>query len=62
MEDSTRENGSTIIWMASVSIHGKMEDNTVENTKMIRNTDMESTLGLMVVHTLDIGAAVSNTD
>lgn len=48
--------------MASVSIHGKMEDNTVENTKMIRNTDMESTLGLMVVHTLDIGAAVSNMD
>lgn len=48
--------------MALESTHGKMEDNTVVNTKMTRSTDMEFILGQMVAHTLDTGAAESNTD
>jgi len=62
MVDNTKENGSTIIWTELVFTHGKMEDSTVVSTKMTRNTGMEFTLGQMVVHTLDIGAVVSNMD
>jgi len=43
-----------------VSTHGRMEDNTVENTKMTRSMDLEFTPGLMVVCIPDTGAVVNS--
>ena len=62
MEDNIRVNGSTTIWTGSVFTLGKTEDNTVVNTKMTRNTGMESIPGQTVAHTRDTGAAESNMD
>jgi hypothetical protein len=56
MEDNTKESGSIITWKASVSTHGKMAEDTKENTKMTRNMDMEFTLGLIVDSIKDGGS------
>lgn len=55
MEDSIKDNGLIIIWMEWVFTHGLMEGAIWENTKTIRNTDMESINGLMEDSILDNG-------
>ena len=47
MEGCTKEIGSKIIWKEWVFIHGVMEEVILANTKMIKNTDMEFTNGMM---------------
>ena len=60
MEDSTKENGLTIIWTELEFTLGKMEDHTAESIKMTRSMDMVSTHGLMVEPTLVTGAEANS--
>jgi hypothetical protein len=61
MVESTKENGSTIIWTVSEFIPGKMVENTKASIKMIRNMASESMFGVMVVCIEEIGSRVNST-
>lgn len=61
MDVDTKENGSRTIWKGWVSTFGTMEECTRANTKTIKSTDTESTLGQMDVVTKDIGSEVNST-
>ena len=60
MVDNTKANGSITTWMASAFTLGRMEDNIVVSTRMIRSMDMEFIHGQMAVCTQDTGAVENN--
>ena len=62
MEDSIKANGVTIIWKASVFIHGKMVESMRVSIKMIRNMDMAFTYGLINESMKDGGIEENSMD
>jgi hypothetical protein len=60
MVESSKVNGSKIIWKVLVFIIGVMVVLMRESTQMIRNMVMESIFGLMLESIGDIGAKVNN--
>ena len=60
MEEPMKVLGKIIICMAKEFTLGVMEENMMESITWIRNTDMESTIGLMGDDMKDIGEMESN--
>ena len=60
MEERILDNGKIIICTVKVLIHGLMAGDTKANMKWIRNMDMVSIIGQMVVYTKEIGLMENN--
>jgi len=56
MEETTRENGRTIKWMAKESLNGQMIENTMVIILKIRSTVMVNLNGQMAENTKDNGS------
>ena len=62
MDAGIRDSGSTIIWMVSVFIPGKMADTMKASIEMTKSTVTEFTPGVIIDNIEVIGPKASNTD
>jgi hypothetical protein len=60
-EDAIKVNGSIITWKEWVSTHGKTEGDMRDNIRMIKNTDMGYTHGLIIECIKECGSVGSST-